>query len=230
MKRGIGALAVCSAVGLSAACGGSSTSTDLVTTNGDLVGSGTLVTETRPVAGFTAVAVSGAARLVLDQTGVESLEITAESNLMSAIRSEVVDGTLFLEIQPGVDVRTTREILYRVTASQLDALSIAGASTAEVVDVETAVLSTSIAGASSVLIVGNAPVHVVSIAGASRLDAPDLTTRDVTATVSGASFALLRVSDSLVAEASGASTVQYIGSPVVQATATGGSTVSQASP
>ena len=73
MKRASLAAVASIALALSWACDGY---VDHVTTTA--VGSGQLVTETRPVGGFTAVVVSGAGHLTIEQTGVESLQVTAE--------------------------------------------------------------------------------------------------------------------------------------------------------
>src|SRR4026207_978239 len=50
-------------------------------TSAPVVGSGRVVTEVRPVSGFTAIAVSGAIQAVVTPGGNDSLEITAEDNI-----------------------------------------------------------------------------------------------------------------------------------------------------
>ncbi len=70
---------------------------------------------------------------------------------------------------------------------------------------------------------GAAGVRQLTISGASQLEAPNLQSQDVTANLSGASRGLVSVSNTLTAEASGASSLQYIGHPLVNASTTGGS-------
>jgi hypothetical protein len=69
-------------------------------------GSGHLVTESRQVSGFDSVLLSGAGELILDQTGVESLTITAEDNIIGELTSDVVGGQLILGTRPGVSIST----------------------------------------------------------------------------------------------------------------------------
>lgn len=82
-------------------------------------GSGNLATESRPVSGFTGVSVGHGGHLVVEQTGVASLEITAEDNLLPLIRSEVVNETLVLGLVPGANVQSSRPVVYRLSVGEL---------------------------------------------------------------------------------------------------------------
>ncbi len=188
-------------------------------------GSGEVVTESRPVGGFTGVAVSGAGRLIIEQTGVESLEITAEDNLLPHIRSEVVDDVLRLGFAPGTSVSRTQGVVYRLTVRDLTGIEASGASHVEAHGLDTPDLACVFSGASSFQASGSADAHVIVLSGASRADAPDLGSRVVTATLSGASFARLRVSAFLTATASGGSVLEYYGSPVLVTHVSGGSAI-----
>jgi len=226
MKRTTLAAAVSAALGLLGAC--SSSTSNGVT--GTATGSGELATESRPVQGFTAVSVSAAGHLIIEQTGVESLEVTAEENLLPVIRSEVRNGQLLLGFEPGVSVTATREVLYRLTVRDLAALEASGASRVEARGLDTPELASVFSGASSLTASGAADAHTIVLSGASRAEAPDLRSRVVTATLSGASYGLVRVSDSLAATASGASTLEYLGDPVVVTSVSGGSVVRRVGP
>jgi hypothetical protein len=225
MKRAVLVVGVGLALALLGACSSSSNSV-----TGSPTGSGDVATESRPVSGFTAVSLSGAGHLIVQQTGVESLQITAEESLLPLIRSDVVDGTLILGFQPGTNVSTTREVVYRLTAAQLTALEASGASRVELSGLATVVFGTVLSGASSMTASGTADTHALVVSGASRLEAPDLATRVVTATLSGASYGLVRVSESLTVTASGASTLEYHGDPVVLMNVSGDSAVRRVGP
>ena len=220
MKRAVRTAVVGGAVLLLGAC---DISHNHVT--GTVTGPGELVTESRPVEGFTAVSVSGAGHLIIEQTGVESLVITAEENLLPHIRSEVVDDVLRLGFAPGISVSGTREVVYRLTVRDLTGIEASGASRVEAHGLHTTQLASVFSGASSFDASGSADAHVIVLSGASRAEAPDLRSRVVTATVSGASFGVLRVSGSLVATASGGSTLEYYGSPVLVTNVSGGSVI-----
>jgi hypothetical protein len=191
------------------------------------VGSGNLATESRAVAGFEEVSLSGAGHLVVEQTGVESLTITAEDNLLPFIRSEVQGDTLILGFTPGSNVNPTREVLYRLTVRDLSVLDISGASRVEVHGLHTAALAVVLSGASSLTADGDADVQVLVVSGASRYEAENLDSRIVTATVSGTSYGVVRASDVLTATVSGVSILEYFGSPVLTTTVSGGSSIRQ---
>lgn len=225
MKRAMAAAAASTALVLVCGCGGS---TSRVT--GAATGSGSLATESRPVQGFTGVAVSGAGHLIIEQTGVESLTITADENILPIIRSDVVGDQLILGFDQGASVTTANEVLYRLTVRDLNAIAASGASRVEAHGLGTHALATVFSGASSFNASGVADSHVMVLSGASRCDAPDLNSRNLIATLSGASSGLVRVSDSLAATASGGSILEFYGDPVVVTNVSGGSVVRHAGP
>jgi hypothetical protein len=197
---------------------------------GTVTGTGDLVSESRPVAGFTGVSVSGAGHLVIEQTGVESLEITAESDILPHLQSEVVGDWLVLGPAPGVSVHSTRAIRYRLTVRTLTGIEASGASRVVAHDMNTTDLASVVSGASALEASGVASTHVAAVSGASRVEAPDLLSRAVIAAVSGASQATVRVSDSLAVTANGGSSLEYYGDPVVVSEISGGSTVRRVGP
>jgi hypothetical protein len=221
MKRVVPATAAIVALALCAACG---CYTEYVTGTAAM-GSGRLATETRPVQGFTGVVVSGAGRVVIEQTGVESVEVTAEDNILPFVVTEVRGGWLLLGFQAGVSVHTTRAVEYRITVAELTGIRASGASHVEVLRVDTGELTAQLSGASSYRATGVADDHRLELSGASRCEAAELASRFVTATLSGASYGLVNVDDRLVVRASGASTLEYIGEPIVEASVSGGSQV-----
>jgi len=193
-------------------------------------GSGRLVTEVRPVDGFSIVAVSDAARLIVEQTGVESLQITAEDNVLPLLQSEVRNGRLSLGLVPGSDVIPTRQIEYRLTVRRLDGVEASGASRVEFAGVDGEQLAFHLSGASSATASGSLRGLELHLSGASWVQAPDLRSRLVAASLSGVSYGLVRVSGRLDASLSGASTLEYLGAPVVVSSVSGGSVVRRVGP
>jgi hypothetical protein len=188
-------------------------------------GSGKVVTESRPVSGFTAISVSGGARLVVVQSGVEALSVTAEDNILPLVRTAVVGGRLVLGLAPGTNLGTTREILFEVTAHTLSAIDASGATRVELAGLETDTFSLQASGASRITGSGAARALQLELSGEVRCDLERLASRSAVTTVSGTSYARLRVADSLAATASGVSLVEYFGDPVVVANVSGASAV-----
>ena len=184
-------------------------------TAGHVVGSGNVVTESRTVSGFHAVSISGVARLIIEQTGMESLTITAEDNLQPLLISEVVDGRLSLGFAANTQVSSTREIVFRLSVRELDDLSASGVVTVEASGIDTNALGVVVDGVSTVTAAGRSNRQDITVSGASTYDAADLESRFVTVDVSGASRAVIRVSEKLHARVSEAGQVAYIGDPEV---------------
>lgn len=193
-------------------------------------GSRRLATEARPVAGFHSVAVSGAGQLIVEQTGVESLEITAEDNLLPFVVSEVRNGRLDLGLAPGSGAAPTRAVVYRLGVRRLDWIHASGASHIELADFDAEHLGLDLSGASSAAARGSVRWLELSASGASRLRAPGLRSRLATVALSGASQGVLRVDERLEASLSGVSLLEYLGDPVVASSVSGGSIVRRVGP
>jgi hypothetical protein len=185
--------------------------------DGDIHGSGRVVTESRSIAAFDGVAVSAVGRLIVEQTGYESLTVTAEDNILPHLRSRVVDGLLELGPRAGVSLHPRREIVYHLTAEWLTDILGSGAVEIEAYDLDTPFLGIELSGASHLDATGIADEQLVFLSGASGYFGRDLWSAVVTIHASGASHGVVRVEEFLEATASGTSLVEYIGNPRVVA-------------
>jgi hypothetical protein len=190
-----------------------------------IFGSGRVVTESRPASGFSAVSVSIPARVVIVQSGAESLSVTAEDNILPLVRAEVVGGRLVLALAPAISISTTRGIVIEVSARAIAAIDATGASRVELAGLETDAFSLHVSGASEVTGSGSARDLRLDLSGAVRCQLEGLASRSAVTVLSGTSYARLRVADSLTATASGISVVEYYGDPVVVANVSGASAV-----
>jgi Putative auto-transporter adhesin, head GIN domain len=196
-------------------------------TSATVVGSGRVITEVRPVSGFTAIAVSGAVQAVVTPGGNDSLEITAEDNIAPFVETVVTGGRLTIGFRPGTpSISTGFGVVCRIgSRSPLRDIQLSGASRVQLDGIEAQELSVSLVGASSFTGSGTAEQLRMDVSGASRFTAPSLRARTADATLSGASTALVRVIDALAVRVSGASLFEYFGDPVVRADTSGTSTV-----
>lgn len=195
-----------------------------------IVGSGVSATEARPVPGFTAVSVTAPFRLVLATGGPPSLEVTADDNVLPLVRAEVRGDTLYLGFTTSVSLTRAREIVCRVTLAELRLAEGSGAAVIDAHGIDAERLFVRLSGASSAFSSGAVLELTLDLSGASRWSGPTLRARAVGATLSGASLALVRAVDSLRPDASGASTLEYLGDPVVVSSVTGASVVRRVGP
>lgn len=217
-------LILAAAIVLAACNGGGGGGGNSITGPGNVVvGTGATVTETRAVSGISGVSVNGVGLLLIEQTGSESLTVTAAENILPLVTTEIVGDLLILGIQPNTQINTTQGIVYRLTVRQLDRITLSGATQAEAADLDTNYLEATLSGASAAALAGTAQRQLITVSGASRYDAAALSSRFATVDISGASSAVVRVSDRLEGQVTGAAVLEYYGNPMVDIS--GGATV-----
>jgi hypothetical protein len=188
-----------------------------------VVGSGRLVSETRPVAGFDAVQLVGAGTLAIAQGDAEGLTVEADENVLPLIKSEVRGGTLVLG--PERSVTLGGPIRYALTVERLSRLEIDGAAQVSASGIRTGALAVDLRGAASVTIGGQAETQRVAIAGTGTYQAGELATRETVVRIDGAGTALVNAAEQLRATVNGLGTVEYLGDPRVERTINGLGTV-----
>ncbi len=208
-------------------------------------GSGNLITESRKVAGFNAVELSGIGTLIIEQSDREALEITAEDNLMRYIRSDVSGSRLQLGGEDFVNLRPTRDIVYRlkvknlrqiessglgkVEMKKLDtdnlAIEISGNGRVSLDELQATSLSLEISGLGDVSSNGNVKNQQIQISGAGNYNAPNLVSETARVEISGKGSATLWVTQQLDLDLSGAGTIHYYGSPTINTDISGAGTV-----
>jgi hypothetical protein len=196
-----------------------------VTLPGTTTGSGALKTETRTVSGFTAVELAGNGDVTVQQSGTESLSISAEENLLPLLTSEVVDGTLKLGIKDNAQVNSTKPITYQVTLKDLSGLTIGGSGNQTVTGVKTASLLVRVAGSGTVTTSGSADAQDIQMAGSGTYRGSGLASKTASVNSAGSGTVELAVSDKLDVKIIGSGSVSYSGSPQVTQSILGSGTL-----
>lgn len=178
-------------------------------------GSGQLATESRQVSGFTEVELTGFGEVTIEQTGTESLTISAEDNLLPRLTSEVSGDTLVLGEEPNTTVRTTKPITYSLTVKDLTGLAISGSGNISVPKLAATALSTKISGSGTITVNGTAVDQDLEISGSGRYQAEQLTSKTVKAQISGSGTANVLATDMLDVKISGSGSLTYTGNPQV---------------
>jgi hypothetical protein len=231
MRRSLCLTGLGAALLLFGACDGGNTLTSSTTfMEGMIVGSGVVATEPRGVSEFGALTVNGPLRVVLEQGGGLSLEITADDNVLPYVRSEVRGGRLFLGFAPNPGLARIHPVVCRLTARELRDVEASGAAQLEMSGIAGERLGVELSGAAIASASGAVGELRLDVSGASRWSAGELVSQAASADVSGASYALVRASDSLVATVSGASVLEYLGDPLVQPAVSGVSVLRRVGP
>ena len=201
---------------------------------GVLIGSGNLETEQYAFNNFTRVEISSAFEFEVRQSGSYSINVTADDNVMDYVRVSQDGQTLKIRLEtvPILRLVTLRASL---TLPRLGGLTVSGASRGTVSDLSSTEdlditvsgasrvtgditagdIEFDISGASTMQLEGSANEMVASVSGASTCNLGDFTVNDADVNVSGASTGTINLNGRLDANVSGASTLLYIGDPIM---------------
>jgi hypothetical protein len=182
-------------------------------------GSGVAKTESRKVEKFTAIELD-VGRLTVEQTGSESLTVTADDNVLPVLTTKVEGGALILSVENGKSF-SGMEPVFAVTAAAVRSLELNGSGAIQASKLDGDTLSATIAGSGSARLAGRATELNLSISGSGSIDAAQLQAKRAKAEVSGSGPLTVNASDELDAEISGSGTIWYIGSPKVKSDVSG---------
>jgi hypothetical protein len=227
-----------------AACGGDDTTGGPVRNdtvgesddgNGRVAGSGTPLIDTRVVDGFEHVVLTGEGSVVITFGDSEALLVETDDNLIELIETTVEDGALEIRTTDGVDIEPTNSVRYRITATDLVTVELAGAGSIDVepwsadeprvvlsgagdisiqrLDAE--ILSVEHTGVGSITVDGDVREQDIVISGIGQYAAADLRSSTASVAADGVTEATIWVSESLRVDASGTAMVSYYGSPDV---------------
>ncbi len=189
------------------------------------VGSGNVISESRPVQDFTGIELNGGGRLLIEQSDVESLTITADDNLLPDLTAEVRDAKLVLGTKDFVNIRPTGLVTYKLLVKKLNSIGVSGGAQIDVKGLRTDSFTVGVSGAGDITITGETEEQTISISGAGKYRAEDFRSKNASVNISGIGSALLAVSDRLDVHVSGAGEVEYIGDPQVIKEVSGAGTV-----
>jgi hypothetical protein len=200
-----------------------------------IVASGKVGTETRSATGFTSIALSLPGKVELRQGSPIAVTVEADDNLLPEIETVVDGGKLRIRFHRNLNVMGKATLRVKVTAPQIDALSIAGsgdistqalATPALAVAVsgsgdmnlsglETESLKVAISGSGDVKATGRATELAAKISGSGDIDAGGLESRRVTLSIAGSGDATVRAREKLDVSIAGSGDVRYHGDPAI---------------
>jgi|SRR5262245_14470241 len=208
-------------------------------------GSGTSVTEERPIGDISEVSLSGIGDLTVVQGSVPSLTVTADDNIVPLLDSDVSGRKLTLRTSSVYSVRPKTRITYTLTVPQLDAITISGAGNvktekltgdkltvrlsgagnANLQNLDCKTVSFTLSGAGVATVSGKAEHATLRISGAGDIHASELKATSVDVQISGAGNASIWPTSDLKARVSGAGGIKYKGTPKVDQRISGAGTV-----
>lgn len=185
-------------------------------------GDGNIKTESRPMADFSGLKVTGGYRIEWSG-GKPSLTISADENLLPLIRTDVIDGTL--QVDSKESLRPTRDITIILSSSALAEVHLTGGNSLQARQVSGPQLKLGSTGASDITVDGSVTTLDVTMTGASKLRAKSLQVRNAALSLTGASDADVNVTDKLKVSVTGAGSLTYSGNPALDQRVTGAGSI-----
>jgi hypothetical protein len=211
-------------------------------------GSGNVVTETRDVSGFNAVALGGQGVLTITVGETEALTVTADDNLLEYIETKVEDERLTIGWTREawrMDFRPSASIKYDLTVVDLEALAVSGSASVrakalaaedfnvavngsadiEIGNLETGTFSVAISGCGDVTVAGEADAVAIAISGSGVYRGGELASRSASCAISGSGDVTVWAEEELEVGVSGSGAVAYYGEPNVRQDISGSGSV-----
>lgn len=186
-------------------------------------------TETRTVGDFTKIHAEGAAEVIMTQGDQTSLKVKGETDELSNIKTDVEGSTLHITtrgtIKEDFKIYVTFKTLEGITTSgaayvktdsvfNADKINLESSGASRIkLDIICKDIQSNATGASTISLSGATENHTSFVSGAASLKAYKLSSINTNITTSGASSAKINVNQKLNANASGASSLKYMGKP-----------------
>jgi len=176
---------------------------------GKVRGSGNIVSEAREIKDFKSIEVSGVFNVEVVAQKDFSVQVEADDNLLQYIKTEVHNGVL--EISTTKRIKSKSGLKIRIAAPDLEKVESSGAAKIFVSGLKNTGFNLSTSGASKVELAGETDKLVIDVSGASKIEAENLKARAASIDSSGASKISVFATESVRADASGASRITYSG-------------------
>lgn len=176
-----------------------------------IVGNGQIVTQQRPIGNFRQIDARGSSEVIVRVGPAPSLTITADSNLIPLMGSEIRGSKLILDARGSYRTRNTPRIV--ITVPALDAASLSGSGNVRVEGMSSRVAALAVNGSGNLVASGRAGSLNVAINGSGNADARAFQAANVQVAISGSGNATVATSGPLNGAISGSGNIRYSGRP-----------------
>lgn len=205
-----------------------------------LEGNGDLRSEFRAASGFDEIFSSGDYKVIVKPGEEYSVEVRAESNLLSYIETDVVGSTLKIRTRGVRSLVENYPVEIFITTPALKGLSLSGSGFIKTgrflndefkvalsgsgdieTEVETNYIKANISGSGNILLSGEARNTEFVISGSGKIKAYDIPHNTCDATISGSGDIYVNANEAINARISGSGSIYYINFPVIHTSISG---------
>lgn len=189
-------------------------------------GSGNIVTESRDVSGFSAIALDGIGNVTVEVADEESLTIEAEDNIIENMTFEVRGSTLHIGSKPNTNLNPTEPVEIVVTMMELEALEINGSGNITAENILAEEFQAVLRGSGTIITSGSADSVDIQLDGSGNIYCKDLLSAMAKVKINGSGNVTVYASEQIDIGISGSGNVVYSGDPAnVQKSVTGSGTI-----
>lgn len=201
--------------------------------------------ESRPVSGFSAIALSAPLKLELVQGDTETLVLEGDERALADLETSVENGALRIRTKSKFSAPWHSKVRAFVTARNIGALgisgsgdittqalrspslkiSIAGSGDIYIASLASTNLDVSVSGSGDVYVAGKSDGFETHIAGSGDVKAGKLETRAAKVSIAGSGDATVWAKDSLAVSIAGSGDVRYYGDPAIKKSIVGAGSV-----
>ncbi len=190
-----------------------------------LVGEGDVQTEIRDLPPFTRVSVAAGMRVIIGANAEQQVKVAAQSNVLPAIRTEVVEGQLIVTLKAEGGVTTTKPMSLTVEIPVLESVALSAGSVGYV-EHTGGELKLDVSGGAEVTGIGTTPDLRLTATTGAHAKLGELVAQVAEISINDGATAELNVVTSLTGVADGGSTVILTSKPAtVDVATTSGATV-----
>jgi hypothetical protein len=198
-------------------------------------GSGKIITETRTVAEFNKIIVSGAFHVQLIEGKEGTITVEASDNLMNVIETEVKNGVLKIKTKKLTNITNYKTINITVAVEAIEAITLSGSGSVITtktlksagltlivsgsgnmnLNVTTTNLITNVSGSGNVKLAGESDVFSCAVSGSGNINGLALHANITNAKISGSGNVKIHAINQIHAKTSGSGNVIYTGDPTI---------------
>src|SRR5262245_61053942 len=190
-------------------------------------GSGKAATDTRNVSGFSSVEMSGSGELQIEQTGTESLAISADDNLLQYHTVDVRGGQLRLGGMKNGSYGALTPVVYKLTVKNLNGIALSGSGSINGKALATDSMKIESSGSGEITMTGSTDHMEVVISGSGNVHGEGFKSKDARVEIDGSGSATVAASERLDVNINGSGNVEYIGDSMVSISKHGSGTVNR---
>ena len=174
-------------------------------------GSGIAAAQTRTVAGFSRLDLTGSNNVTVVVGAPQSVVVRADSNLISHVTTQVAGGTLVIGDTGSFTARSPMSV--EVSVPSLTTLNLSGDGQISVTGINVPRLAVTVSGSGLLSAAGTATQLDVTLSGDGQAQLFRLPARDVHAVVTGSGLIQVNATTSLDAAVPGTGVIVYSGNP-----------------